>query len=333
MRLAPLVRFLKMHQMLSRPIGATIRELMAATDVSRATIYRFLDAVEKAGDALEREELPDRQVRYRIIDPFRKGRKSEHAFRIARAELIAVQFVRHYARLFKGTELEQDVDNVFAKIEGSVAPKHYRILRRLDRLFLPALKGVKDYTSEKTAAIIDTLANAILLERVCSTRYHSFSGRQEKDFRIHPFHFFEYSGGLYLFARAEGHRVIRMFAVERFRTVEMTEEGYEYPKDFDPIRRLESTFTIFDQEAPTTFRIRFVEDQAKYITERMWAKGQKIEKQSDGSIILTMTTMGRWDVARWVFGYGTNAELLEPKDLREEMAESLRISAEQYSKQ
>ena len=326
MRLDPLVRFLKMHRMLSRPTGATIQDLMEETDVSRATVYRFLRAVEQAGDALEKENLPSRQVRYRIFDPFQKRNQGEHAFRIARTELIAVQFVRRYARMFKGTELEEDVDNVFKKIEGTLDPKHYRMLTRLDRLFIPTMKGAKDYTSPKTAAIIDTLANAILQGRSCETSYHSFSDDQLKELRLDPLHFFEHNGGLYLFARAQGRTGVRMYAVERFRSVKMTEDGYEYPKGFDPIQRLDSTFTIFDEDAPTTFRIRFSAGQAKYISERHWVKGQKIDKQTDGSIIFTMTTMGKLDVARWVLSYGADAELLETKELRKEIAKTLQAA-------
>jgi len=331
MRLDPLVRFLKMHRMLSRPTGATIRELMEETDVSRATVYRFLAAAEQAGDALEKEDLPTRHVRYRIFGQFQKGKKGEHAFRIARTELIAVQFVRRYARMFKGTELEEDVDNVFGKIEGSVDPKHYPMLKRLDRLFIPAMKGIKDYTSPRTAAIIDTLANAILQGRSCRTTYHSFFDDRLKELRLDPLHLFEHNGGLYLFARAEGRKDVRMYAVERFRSVEMGDEGFEYPEGFDPVRRLESAFTIFDEETPTTFRIRFSPRVAKYVAERRWVKGQKIGKQTDGSILFTMTTMGREDVLRWVLGYGADAELLEPEDLRREIRENLRESLGKYA--
>jgi predicted DNA-binding transcriptional regulator YafY len=330
MRLDPLVRFLKMHRLLSRPTGATIQELMEETGVSRATVYRFLGAVEQAGDALEKEELADRHVRYRILDLFQRKNSGGHAFRIAKTELIAVQFVRRYASMFKGTELEEDVDNVFKKIEGTLDPKHYRMLTRLDRLFIPTMKGVKDYTSPKTAAIIDTLANAILQGRSCRTSYHSFTDDQLKELRLDPLHFFDHNGGLYLFARAQGRADVRMYAVERFRSVEMTEDGYEYPKGFDPAQRLERTFTIFDEETPTTFRIRFSARQAKYIAERRWAKGQKIEKEADGSIIFTMTTMGRWDVIRWLLSYGAEAELLEPKDLRKEITGVLRGALRPY---
>ena len=330
MRLDPLVRLLKLHKLLSRASGATFEELQKETGASRATVFRLLNAIEATGDAVAREVLPDRRTRYSLYDPFRKKAGGEHSFRIARDELIAIQFVRRYARLFRGTELEEDIDNVFKKIEGTIDPRYYGMLRRAERLFLPALKGVKDYTTGEVAGIIDELANAILLERKCDTRYDSFNAGRIIELRIDPLHFFEFNGGLYLFARADGRKDVRMYAIERFRKVERTEEKYEYPEGFDPFTRLEGTFSIFDQEKPTAFRIRFSEKQAKYVAERRWAAKQKIETQPDGSIILTMTTMGHWDVIRWVLSHGSDAELLEPADLRKEIREVLSEASKKY---
>lgn len=330
MRMDPLVRYQKVCRLLACPTGATVQELMEGTGSSRPTVYRLLSAIESAGEVLEKEDLGGRQVRYRLYDASLKTRDGASAFRIAKDELIAIQFVRRHARLFRGTELEQDIDNVFRKIECSIDPKHYRLLKRVDHLFLPYFKGVKDYTSGKVTRIIDTLANAILLERICEVRYDSFSSGKNLSVRLAPLHFFEHNGGLYLFAQAEGMSDVRMYAVERFRKAELTEKPFAYPADFDPIRRLESTFTVYEEEKETTFRIRFSAQQAPYIAERRWARKQKIETEPDGSIVLTMKTMGRWDVIRWVLGYGPEAEVLEPEEIREEITKSLVTTLKRY---
>jgi predicted DNA-binding transcriptional regulator YafY len=55
-----------------------------------------------------------------------------------------------------------------------------------------------------------------------------------------------------------------------------------------------------------------------------------IEEQDDGSIILTMDTSGRYDVKRWVMSIGSEAELLEPKDLRDEIRDEVKAMAKAY---
>ncbi|MFW6236376.1 MAG: WYL domain-containing protein [Desulfovibrionales bacterium] len=51
----------------------------------------------------------------------------------------------------------------------------------------------------------------------------------------------------------------------------------------------------------------------------------------DGSIILELTTSGRYEVMRWVLAFGAEAEVLEPKAMREEIASSLKSTLDRYS--
>ena len=243
--------------------------------------------------------------------------------------MISLHFIRGYTRFFKGTELAEDIDNAFEKISAALDPQFYKLLKRVRGLFIPTLKFSKDYTTEAVQETINELTDAILGEVTCDVVYHSFSDGRVKKLRIDPLHFFEHNGGMYLFAQMTDFADIRILAVERFQSVEQTEEHFDYPEGFDPEERLGAAFTIFDEE-PTNYKIRFTAEQAKYIEERTWAKEQTITKNPDGSIILSMTTSGRFDVLRWVLGYGAAAELLEPKELRKEIVGVLRRALSTY---
>ena len=77
-------------------------------------------------------------------------------------------------------------------------------------------------------------------------------------------------------------------------------------------------------------KIWFPAGQARYVKERKWSKTQKFEDQKDGSIILSMSTSGWWDVKRWVLSFGADAKVLQPIELRKEIVEELEAAKHKY---
>jgi predicted DNA-binding transcriptional regulator YafY len=151
-----------------------------------------------------------------------------------------------------------------------------------------------------------------------------------KRFKIDPLRFFERDGGLYIFAQATTFKEIRKLAVERIRRLTITKATFKVPRNFNPDALLETSFNMTPDD-PITVKVRFSADQARYVKERRWAANQTITDQPDGSVILELRTSGRWDVKRWVLAFGSDAELKEPEDLRQEIAAELREMLGAYS--
>ena len=166
-------------------------------------------------------------------------------------------------------------------------------------------------------------------QKTCEVEYHSFSDDRVKKYSVDPLTFCEYNGGIYLFAVATKYDEIRLLAVERIKKLTVTNNTFEYPDDFDPDALLEEAFGLVYDD-PIKVKIKFSADQARYIQERCWSKNQKIENQKDGSIILSMTTSGWFEVKKWLLSYGAEAELLEPADKRKEIKEEAKLLANLY---
>jgi proteasome accessory factor B len=71
---------------------------------------------------------------------------------------------------------------------------------------------------------------------------------------------------------------------------------------------------------PQEVKIRFSPSQAPYIRERTWHPSQQIETERNGGLILTLKVADLWEVKRWLIGFGAEAEVLGPEDLREKIA-------------
>ena len=205
-------------------------------------------------------------------------------------------------------------------------------MKQLDKvrtLFVAAGKFTKDYRDKED--VISALTDAMFKQLTCLVEYHSYGDDKVKRFKIDPLRFFERDGGLYIFVQATTFGEIRILAVERILKLTITDAAFTAPEDFDPDTMLETPFNLTCDD-PVTVKVRFSADQARYVKERRWAANQTITDQPDGSVILELQTSGRWDVKRWVLSFGPDAEVLEPEDLRQEIAADLGSMIGAYSR-
>ena len=70
-------------------------------------------------------------------------------------------------------------------------------------------------------------------------------------------------------------------AVDRFEAVDVTEEEFEPPDHLSVDERLSNAFGISSEE-PMDVVVRFTEEQAPYIRERIWHPSQELEELEDG---------------------------------------------------
>jgi len=97
-----------------------------------------------------------------------------------------------------------------------------------------------------------------------------------------------------------------------------------------PQALLESAWDLTPGE-PLTVSVRFTAAAAPYIKEREWTRNQTITLNSDGSLVLKFKASGRRDIKSWVLSFGAAAELLEPGDLRREIADELQSLVRFYA--
>lgn len=327
-----LVKMLKAVEVLSRPGGATIEELAEELAVDRRTVYRIRESLEELNFPLyEDDSHLDGKKRFRFDDGYLRKLPNVCVpeLRFTLAELVAMSLLRGNARLFRGTEIEHNIEAAFGKLDAFVPDGLAKSLEKVKTLFVPATKFAKDYSDKE--AIINTLTDAVFRQRTCDLEYHSFHDDKVKSFRIDPLRFFEREGGLYLFVRTTDYGHIRILAVERILKITMGDGQFDYPEKFDPDTLLDGAFSIIYDE-PIAAKIRFSPEVARYIKERVRAKGQKITDHGDGSVILEMTTSGWIDMKRWVMSFGADALVVEPEELRNEVEAELRMALEMYGK-
>ena len=328
---AQAVTILRAVDLLARPQGASNEELSAELGIGLRTVYRLKREIEELGFPLtEVDGCTERKKRYTLqADYVRKlPNLTVPDLRLSPSEVIALALLKGHAALFRGTAVEARLASAFHKLEALLPPSVPQRLASLHALLLPAHKFAKDYSNK--GEVIDILTRGIVRQRTCEVEYHAFGCDKLKRYRIDPLHFFEQEGGLYLFVNVTRFGNIRVLAVERIRNITLSDAGFAYPADFDASALLESAFTLFLGE-PVTVRVRLASAQARYIRERRWAGDQTLIANADGSVTLTLTASGWWDIKRWVLSFGAAAEVLEPEGLRRQVPADLLRAAGQYA--
>lgn len=331
-------KLLKVVDCLARPQGARIEDLRNALDCDERTVYRWINILEDMGFPLEKVKANGHK-RYRLIDSYVKKLPniSIPDFQLSFSDILLLYVVLSQDRLTRGTHMQERMDKLLKRLSAMLSEKEQKLAEAIERLVVSNLKPKKDYSEKEE--IIEVLTEAILQRRRCSVLYRSFSKKRDVRFGIHPLHFFESQGGLYVLVQlAEMNEpptdvleTLRTLAVERIREIHKTAETFEYPKGVNAADLLARAFDVIWDD-PVEVTVWFSESAAPYIKERVWPGQYTVEDQEDRSIIFHLKTSGYDDVKRWVLSFGKDAKVLAPRRLREDIAEICQAMAQEYAK-
>jgi predicted DNA-binding transcriptional regulator YafY len=153
--------------------------------------------------------------------------------------------------------------------------------------------------------------------------------------RVHPY-FLEPDAALrsvYLIAYDEPAGGMRTYKVERIRSATLTQDRYEIPEDFDPDAWLANSWGIWspDSTPPVRVRLRFEADVAHRVREAVWHRSQELTELAEGRVELAVTVNGIVEIRPWILSWGASVEVLEPAELREAIAASVRGAAARYA--
>lgn len=169
------------------------------------------------------------------------------------------------------------------------------------------------------------LNEAIRVQRRLVMDYYSFSSNKLTTRTVEPYQLIFQDNFWYLVAYCYLREEVRLFRVDRIRKLELTEEYFSKPVDFDFQTYLGSAWQM-ERGEEYTFRLRFWSNAARYIRETQFHPSQEIQEEKDSTILFTAQACGLKSIARWVLQFGSEVEVLEPVELREMVVKQLQTA-------
>ena len=308
MRGDQITRVLKLGHLL-RGKGRTLQQLRAELGVTKRTIQRDIQVLEQAGFPVSSEQR-NRLIYWKLAyDPV-----AEAALDLTHEERMALYFSRGLLKPLAGTPFFDAIESALAKLGAGISAPGHSLLKSMDSQVGIAAFGLKDFSRSRD--VIAALTRAIQHHFTVTLTHATPQHRNAVEYRLDPYRLQYHQGGLYLIALDHAKEDVRTFAVERIRSAAVTRSRFT-PPPAATLDELQSTAFQLIHGEPQLIRIRFSPEQAPYVAERIWHESQKLEEQPDGSVILSLTVASLWEVKRWLLGWGADAEVLEPCDLRQ----------------
>lgn len=248
------------------------------------------------------------------------------AISIKESDLFAIYLAEKVLAQYEGTPLYDNLRSVFSKIEDSLPD---RILTESSHDF-SRFSFLGASSTKIDPDIWQTVFSCLRSLNTLEMEYQSRQSQKPVTRRLDPYHGLRSEGDWYVIGYCHLRGEIRTFSLARITAARKLKQQFSIPPDFDFRKIAGSHFGVHWTGEDILVRIKFAQPVARFIRERSWHDSQEIEEGQDGSLILSLTVSHLLELKRWILSWGSNAMILEPQSLAEELRTECRAMADMY---
>ena len=273
------------------------------------TVRRDLEALEAVGFPVIVEKR-NGQTRWRLMEGFR----DIPALGFSATELMALLLSRNLLKPLEGTEIAASLNSALGKAATALPPQAHEYVRSMEQTFSVGLGPHKNYRQHRQT--IDLVSQAIDKRRTAQMRYFSASrnstGRREVD----PYFLRFAGGGLYFIGHCHLRKEVRMFAVERIRSITLTDHPYQMPLDFKVDEYVQDALGIMRSGRRIEVELLFSKKAAAWVKDKSWHPSQQVKRLKDGRLKMTLKVADNDELVGWILSFGGEVKVGKPEALR-----------------
>lgn len=291
--------------------GKSAADLARELDYHWRTVYRDLEALQLAGFPIFTDRVDGKNL-WSILDSARQ----DVPIPLDLTEVMALYFSRGLMRVLKDTVFYESLESFFQKIKAMLPAETIQYLKKIEQSLEIGSKPYKRY--DQLPDVVDRISQATVDRQMVEIDYYTMSRKKKTRRKVAPYKIWFFDGAFYLVGNCGLRKDVRIFALDRIKSLRLTDETFEMPADFKVEDFMQTSFGVFHGK-PQNVTIRFAPEVAGYIKEKTWHSTQKIKPQKDGSAIFEARVAGTDEIKYWLMSWGGKAEVLRPASLRAEM--------------
>jgi predicted DNA-binding transcriptional regulator YafY len=305
------------HLLYQNPSGLKVEEIARLCGVNKRTTYRDLKALESELGVPIWEEGSTRGIDENYFLPPIRFSLTE-ALNI----FLAARLMLNYAHRY-----DPNIASTFIKLNSIVPPPlREQIQKTMDWM-------QKQPRNDNYLRTLAKLAEAWVSQHKVKISYRALEAKKTTQRIIEPYFIEPAAAGhsSYLIGYCHRTKSQRTFKIERIEAIEATSEPYVIPPDFDANEFLGSSWGIVVEGEVKTIRLKVnAPEIIRIMEETIWHPSQVLEKQGDGSMIMTLRVTYTVELYSWILGWGEKVEVLEPAELREEIVKTVKAMLDFY---
>jgi proteasome accessory factor B len=314
---AALARLLKIHDWLNdawrnrRRVNCRI--LAETFEVSGKTIQRDVSYLRNRLDLPIEYDYAEKSFGYtREVPHFPLGHDLSHEERVAL--VVAWKSLEVFAGVGFGDELRSAFDKITGGMLAEGSGLQHESLDRYISVRTPGAGIVRD------RRVFDSVRRALLNHVELLVEYQAKGRPAHTPRRLHPYHLACIENRWVLVALDADKREVRTYLLARMRHARTPGIKFERPAEFDPVKHLGTSFGAWTGRGEKIVELVISPAGAHHVLERQWHSTQQVTALAGGAVKVTFALSDLNDVTRWILGFGSDCEVLQPLELRAAIA-------------
>jgi proteasome accessory factor C len=316
-------RIFQIHSILAnRRTPIDPESLRARLECNRSTMYRLIGEMkDRLGAPIEYDS--DRGGF--IYKQASEGQRYElPGLWFSPAELQSLAVMQRMLQDLGGGLLADQLSTITKRLTQLVQHRRLNLGEAAARLRFPGV------ASRAAGEAFQVAASATLQRRKLWFEYHSRGSNRQSERTVSPQRMTHYREAWYLDAWDDASDELRTFSIDRMRKPSVLDEAALDLTDVELDAHYATSYGIFGGKADKEAVLLFSAERARWVADEMWHPEQKGTFLKDGRFELRVPYKDSRELCMDIMRHGPHVQVVEPEDLKREVANLLRQSLELY---